>query len=328
MHKKARIIDELFVALCALLLLTFAGCSGGAFIRVNGQAIPEDEFRKEVEIRLEATKKKNPRELEGEKGKKLMEETKRQVATDLIRDALMEQQAKELNVPIPSYSARERIEREKREKGYDDFANGLREQGLTEEKYREKIAKELLVEELGKEVTGGLSVAPEEVENFYLTNKGLFGTAESVHVAHILLESDGEAKGVEARLKKGEDFSALAKAFSSDDATGPNGGDLGWIERGTMEPVVEEAAFSLPTGGVSGVVKASDGYHLIKVLERRPEYIPPFEEVKEEVEKVLLTRKKEEAFADWLKTVYANAKVELPGEIGKWDPYLGMVIKK
>lgn len=329
MRKEVR-IKGLFLTLvlCASLLLTLAGCSGGAFIRVNGRAISKEAFQREVEVRLEATRKKNPRELQGERGKKLVEETKRQVATDLIRDVLMEQQAKELDVPIPTDSAREQIEKEKREKGYDDFVKSLKEQGLTEEGYREEIERKLLVEKLGKEVTGGLSVTPEEVEDFYLTNKKLFGTGETVHVAHILLETEGEAKEVEARLKRGEDFSALAKTFSKDDATGPNGGDLGWIEKGTMEPAVEDAAFSLPSGGVSGVVGASDGHHLIKVLERKPEYVPPFEEVKEEVEKALLTRKKEEAFADWLKTVYANAKVELPGEIGKWDPYLGMVIKK
>ncbi|MBU2575911.1 peptidylprolyl isomerase [Patescibacteria group bacterium] len=65
--------------------------------------------------------------------------------------------------------------------------------------------------------------------------------------------------------EKGADFSELAKKFSEDDFSAPNGGDLGYFGRGTMDPYFEEAVFSMRINEISGPVKSSYGYHIIKV---------------------------------------------------------------
>ncbi len=147
------------------------------------------------------------------------------------------------------------------------------------------------------------------------------------HLAHILLDNEGQAEMVWSELKNGGDFETLATQVSSDEATRNNGGDMGWIEPGTIDPSIEQVAFGLSSGQTSGVIKASDGFHIVRVLERREAYTPPFDEVRGQATETLLNRKREEKFSDWLRTVYANARVEMPSRIGHWDPRLGMVVE-
>ena len=87
-----------------------------------------------------------------------------------------------------------------------------------------------------------------------------------VHCAHILVKSEQEAKAILERLKKGEKFSAIAKAVSRC-PSGKRGGDLGTFTRGKMVKEFENAAFALKKGEVSAVVKTKFGCHIIKRLE-------------------------------------------------------------
>ncbi len=98
---------------------------------------------------------------------------------------------------------------------------------------------------------------------------------ETVEAAHILFKVDDPSKEAEVKakaesvLKKvqaGEDFAALAKKYSEDPGSAPQGGLLGSFQRGQMVKEFEDAAFSLKPGEVSGLVRSSYGYHIIKVL--------------------------------------------------------------
>lgn len=327
--KKSRVKRALLALAfgCAACVFVLSGCSNPA-LTVNGRPVGKAGFSKEVGRRIEMVKEKNPKELEGDRGEKLKKETERQVATDLIRARLMEEQAKKLGVIVPPAEVDRKLEEERAAKGYDKYMKELKSQRLSEEDYRKSVEVKLLVEKLGNEVTADVTANTDEAESFYLVNKGLFSYRLMVHVAHILLETEGQARMVADEAGRGSDFARLAKSLSRDQATRENGGDLGWIEQGTADPAIEEAAFSLSPGQASGVVKASDGYHVLKVLERREAYTPPFSEVKEKAINTLLNRKKEEKFSDWLRTIYANADVRLNVGIGSWDPRLGMVVER
>jgi peptidyl-prolyl cis-trans isomerase C len=89
---------------------------------------------------------------------------------------------------------------------------------------------------------------------------------DRVHCAHILVKSEGEAKAVLERLKKGEKFATIAKSVSRC-PSGKKGGDLGTFTRGKMVKEFENAAFALQKGEVSGIVKTQFGCHIIKRLE-------------------------------------------------------------
>jgi foldase protein PrsA len=314
------------VAMALLWAVAVSGCSGGAGITVNGKGIPTEELNREVERRISSIRKGNPGELEGDKGRKLVAETQRQVATELVKGRLMEEQAEKLGVKVTDADVNSYVEAERAGRGSDEFDEDIKARGISLEEYKDRLKARLLVDALGEKVCGDVTVTPDEAESFYLTSKGLFSHTTMVHAAHVLLESDGQARMAAERIRGGEEFGDVARSLSEDDATGKNGGDLGWIEQGTMDPEFEKVAFSLESGQVSDVVEASDGYHIIKVLERREAYVPPYSEIKGEVTGALESRKKEEKFTDWLRTVYANAFVEVPKSLGKWDPILGIVV--
>ena len=90
--------------------------------------------------------------------------------------------------------------------------------------------------------------------------------SNKVHCAHILVKTEKEVNAVLERLKKGENFSAIAKDVSLCPSK-KRGGDLGTFGRGQMVKEFENAAFVLDKGQISGIVKTQFGYHIIKRLE-------------------------------------------------------------
>ncbi len=143
----------------------------------------------------------------------------------------------------------------------------------------------------------GLDETPsdEVLREYYQSHSSQYVVPEERHVRHILIglpEGAGEAEVAAARKKaeelrqrieQGESFEALAKAYSQDPGSAEQGGDLGFIGRGMMEPDFEQAAFSLEPGQVSEPVLTSYGFHIIRVDEVRPQQAKPFEAVRDAV---------------------------------------------
>ena len=90
--------------------------------------------------------------------------------------------------------------------------------------------------------------------------------SNKVHCAHILVKTEKEVNAVLERLKKGENFSGIAKDVSLCPSK-KRGGDLGTFGRGQMVKEFENTAFVLEKGQISGIVKTQFGYHIIKRLE-------------------------------------------------------------
>ena len=91
-------------------------------------------------------------------------------------------------------------------------------------------------------------------------------SAEQVQARHILVQTYDDAVKVEDRLKKGEDFAALAKELSQDTGSKDQGGDLGWFPRGKMLKEFEDAAFSLSANQISQPITSTYGVHVIQTL--------------------------------------------------------------
>lgn len=124
--------------------------------------------------------------------------------------------------------------------------------------------------------------------NEYDASPDKYRTQEEVRVRHILVAAkacDAEKRAQEllAQARQpGADFAALATAHSDDPGSANKGGDLGFFARGKMTPEFEAAAFGLrQPGDVSDVVKTEFGYHIIRLEERRPSGLLPFETVRD-----------------------------------------------
>ncbi|HEV3253380.1 MAG TPA: peptidyl-prolyl cis-trans isomerase [Candidatus Acidoferrales bacterium] len=134
-------------------------------------------------------------------------------------------------------------------------------------------------------------VSQEEILAYYNQHLDDYKVQDRVHVEHILFKTVGktDAEILEVRqkaedaLKKakhGGNFEEIAKKESEDDATKPKGGDLGWIVRGQTVAEFEQAAFTLPKGSISDLVKTQYGFHIIKIIDRETARTKTVEEVR------------------------------------------------
>jgi parvulin-like peptidyl-prolyl isomerase len=113
------------------------------------------------------------------------------------------------------------------------------------------------------------AVAREKVDAVLLKDVGQ--TAEQVHAAHILVDTNDLAVAIYADLQAGADFEETAREQSNDTGTAENGGDLGWFTRGQMVKEFEDVAYALQPGEISEPVKTEFGWHIITVYEKDPD---------------------------------------------------------
>jgi parvulin-like peptidyl-prolyl isomerase len=124
--------------------------------------------------------------------------------------------------------------------------------GYTADEFRSSLRREILA---AKAVGAITDVMPVQIEH--------------TSARHILVTTREEAEALLEELANGADFSTLAVIHSRDPSTRPAGGELGWFPRGLLTmPEVEEIAFSLQPGEVSGVIESALGFHILEVLGR------------------------------------------------------------
>lgn len=124
--------------------------------------------------------------------------------------------------------------------------------------------------------------------------------------AHILVNTEDEAKAIAAQLKKGGKFDKLAKEKSKDPGSAQHGGDLGWNVPSNFVPPFADAMVSLKKGQVSAPVQSQFGWHIIKLEDVRDLNVPPFEQVKPS----LMQRLQQQAVQKAISDLRANAKIE------------------
>lgn len=145
-----------------------------------------------------------------------------------------------------------------------------------------------------------IQVTQADIDAFYKQNLSQYQTPAQVRASHILFKTEGKDEAsVKAKaedvLKQakapGADFAALAKKYSEDDSNASNGGDLDYFGRGRMVPEFENAAFAMKSGEISDLVKTAFGFHIIKVVDNKPESTRPVSDVKSEIEEQLKWQK-------------------------------------
>jgi len=142
----------------------------------------------------------------------------------------------------------------------------------------------------------------------YQANIQQYQVPNRVHVEHILFMTGGKtdaeveeirkkAEDVLKQAKKGGKFEDLAKKYS-EDAAKDKGGDIGWIGQGQALPEYEKAAFSLPVGSTSDLIRTQIGIYIIKVLEKETAHTKPFDEVKESLRMPILLSEADKLASD------------------------------
>ena len=147
------------------------------------------------------------------------------------------------------------------------------------------MREQMLTERVQQSITENVVITPAEVKKFFdkIPYDSLPTIQPSYEIGHIVKMppvSDEEIAtikekllGFRERVLRGEKFSMLARLYSDDQGSASNGGELGFVERGTLYPEFEAVAFNLKSGEVSQIVQTKAGYHIIQMIERRGDKI-------------------------------------------------------
>ena len=249
----------------------------------------------------------------------------RRLLDALVVQTLLEQEAKArgLTATDADVDARLRDVRQ-RFQTQVEFDEALKERGATLDSFRQDVRRDVVAD---KVIDAELSAVPgpsdEDAKDFYTKNPDKFTEEESIRASHILIlvASDADAAtkakaratidSVLQKVKAGQDFATLAQEFSQDPGSSARGGDLNYFKRGTMVREFNDAAFSLQPGQLSDVVTTQYGYHIIKVTDRKPGRVVPFEEVAPRIKQFLQGQKKQERRSAFIEGLKKKAKIEV-----------------
>ena len=154
---------------------------------------------------------------------------------------------------------------------------------------------------------------------YYLVSKERYLVPEEVHAEHILIASGEKRSAEEARklaeklhkqVVSGASFTELAKENSDDPGSASSGGDLGFFPRSKMVKPFADAAFALKAGEVSKPVETQFGYHIIRLVERKPEHYRSFEEAKPEIIQALEQKFRADIRGNKIKDVTSSEKIK------------------
>jgi peptidyl-prolyl cis-trans isomerase D len=177
-------------------------------------------------------------------------------------------------------------------------------------------------------------VPSADIERAYNSNIEQYSTPEQVRASHILLKTEGKddaavkaaAEDVLKQAKAGADFAALAKKYSEDEASAKNGGDLDYFGKGKMVPEFDQVAFTLEPGQVSDLVKTQYGYHVIKVVDKKPGTTRPLAEVRQQLNDQLAYERAQAQAADLAESL--SKQISKPADLDKVAKAQGLAVQE
>jgi peptidyl-prolyl cis-trans isomerase SurA len=209
----------------------------------------------------------------------------KQVLERLVMETLQLDLAKSNGITVDDGTLNEEAQQlaAKNDMTLAQFREVLESQGYSYADFREKLRKELLIQQLRRQMVGSLiTVNEQEIDNMLATLMASGQGDVEYHLAHILVAipegSDPEktaaaeqhAENILARLRNGASFTDIAIA-ESDAQTALEGGDIGWRSLGQMPSLFLEPVKKMQVGEVSDLISSPGGYHIIKLLEKRGE---------------------------------------------------------
>ncbi|PWW16083.1 MULTISPECIES: peptidylprolyl isomerase [Pseudidiomarina] len=181
-------------------------------------------------------------------------------------------------------------------------------------------------------IAESITIDEQMVREWYEGNRSAYESAAQYRFSHILIEGDdaaarNKAQEVVDKLSEGADFAALAGEYSDDTFSAENGGDLDFIQPGTMDPDFEEAAFALAeVGDVSGVVETSFGFHVIKLTDKQEGSVTPFAEVRDEIIADMQDERVKQAYYEQQQKV-AELAFEMPDTLQPVADEVGLQVR-
>src|SRR3989338_3019969 len=254
-----------------------------------------------------------------------IKEINKAIIDDLVGRELLIQNCNKIGIKITDDELNKELSAIKsRFPNEEQFNHVIKSKNLTIDEVKSDVKKALAIKNLMKnEIEDKISINEKAVDEYYKNNSSKFVEGESVKASHILVNADKSSSkeekdkarkkidGLLIRVKKGEDFAKLAKENSDDPGSGQNGGDLGFFGKGMMVPNFEKAAFSLNKGEVSDVVETEFGYHIIKMVDKKPGRTIPLNDVHDKLKDYLKSMEVNKKLSEYIANLRKTADVKV-----------------
>ena len=177
----------------------------------------------------------------------------------------------------------------------------------------------LLMRVVDREVRSGVMVTEPELQRYYQSHQNRFLIPDEYRISQILIlrkareteeDASERAMSVSSALKQGADFAELALKHS-DGPEATKGGNIGFVRQGELLPQIERALSALEPGQMTDAIQTSDGWHIIKLDEKRLPQFRPFAEVKSEIQTLVFQQKTEDVYQRWLSDLKNKAFIEV-----------------
>jgi len=285
---------------------------------INGTIITKNEYNRELNLHIDRITREG-RQINDSQ----LANLKAEILDSLINRELLYQESQKTGTIVQLQEMMNEVTAiKKRFPSEDEFKKAISNMNLTEAILKAQIKKRLAIKKLiDKKIADKIVVTAVESKQYYTANPQLFKQPGEIRASHILIKLDPAAddakkaeaqtkiKMIQQKLRNGEDFAELAKT-SSEGPSSVNGGDLGFFKRGQMVKPFEDAAFALKPNEVSEIVQTRFGYHIIKVVEKKPERKIGYEKIKKRLEEHLKQRKVQEEVGLYLIELRKGATIE------------------
>lgn len=291
--------------------------------RVNAEVITKRQFEREQQkLRQQLAQQHSGDELEAQ-----TRDQSKNLLRDLIDQSLMVQKAKDLDLSVETDLVK-RLDETRRNfdlATLEDLQKEVEKQGLVWEDFKDNIRRNMLMREvIGREVGRTIIISREDSRKFFDEHKEEFASPEGVRLAQILVSSEkhkpeeleSRAQAAQAELKAGARWTEVCKKYSDDAATAREGGDIGFFKKGTLAPALAEAISQLDPNEFTDVLTTKFGPVILRVVERRQQGVPPFEEVEQRVNEFLYNTRLQSTMRDYLVTLRKESYISLaPGYV-------------
>lgn len=175
------------------------------------------------------------------------------------------------------------------------------------ETLRDKMATELLLDRVA---FAKLDADDAEAEAYWKSHAARFTEPAAVKLSVIFTASEETASKILAQLHDGADFAVIARKMSEHRPSADLGGDLGWVNKGRLQPEIEKVAFALKPGEL-GMASMEAGYMIVRVDEKKPERLKPFPEIKDQAKELALQEKARETLKVWVTKLREASVIEI-----------------
>lgn len=275
---------------------------------VNGYAIKEDAVR----FRLNMDKTNYNDELFDNTAR--FQELKNEILNRLVQDRIIIEWGQRSGIVITDEELKHGIDELK--KGYTEkeFEIMLKDKNVVLTEWQKMAEENIYVQKVIKEaVLKKIEITPSEIKDYYKGHQDKFQAKERVRVRHIVTDTFEKAKKLYDKVKQGESFAkvAIMHSLSPDRSAG---GDLGYFSRGTHPKEFDDACFKLSPGGISPIVKSPYGYHIFKLINKRPEEALSLLEATPVIQMKLQEKKMAKAYKQWLNEISSQAQIQIMDE--------------